>query len=143
MAAVPDMYVNNTDSSQTGGLAIAVPGEMACYALAHDQYGQAEWKYLINLIIDLIQQNVIITKTQVEPVQKWGDKIKNNEMFKNNDGRIKRVGDQIVNQKLADTFKIIAEDKWAFHEGNPVSIKSDNDSVSTDQMNFKLKSKLI
>ena len=115
------MYVNNTASAQTGGLAIAVPGEMACYALAHDKYGKADWKYLINLIIELVEEGVMLTNTQQSPVQTWGERITNNEMFTNSDGRIKQVGDQILNQKLADTFKIIAEDKWSFHTGTSKS----------------------
>lgn len=50
----------------------------------------------------------------------WGANITNNEMFKTPDGRIKSEGDQIVNQKLAETFRKIANDKWAFHRGNSI-----------------------
>ena len=50
-----DMYVNGTASSRTGGMAVAVPGEIACLATAHDQYGRLPWAELIDIIIDRVR----------------------------------------------------------------------------------------
>ena len=58
------MFVNNTGSSTRGGLAVAIPGEMACLASAHDQYGRLPWQQLIDMIVDLIENKVLITNTQ-------------------------------------------------------------------------------
>ena len=112
------MFVNNTGASTRGGLAVAIPGEMACLASAHDQYGRLPWKQLIDMIVDLIENKVLITNTQASSLLSSAPITTNNEVFYNPDGQVKQSGDQFVNQKLADTFKtFIANDKWGFHRG--------------------------
>jgi len=58
------MYVNKSRASYIGGLAIAVPGEMGCYAHLHDKYGKADWNDLIQIIINFIENHFFITNTQ-------------------------------------------------------------------------------
>ena len=112
------MFVKDPELSLKGGLSIGVPGEMACYAYAHDHYGRAEWADLIGVVVDLIENNVILTPTQSSALATHVGEINNNESLINPDGLVKSGGDQFKNQKLADTFKIIAKDKWAFYNGN-------------------------
>ena len=115
--ATSDMFVNATESAQLGGLAIAVPGEMACFAEAHSKYGRTDWKYLIGLIVELVERNVVITSAMEGPLLTHGENLRNNAIFKAADGTLKRAGDHIRNSRLADTFEQIANDKWAFHKG--------------------------
>ena len=109
------MYVNGTNSSLLGGISIAVPGELACLATAHDQYGRLPWKDLIDMIVDLIENKVFISTNQAPGIADHAPIVVNNEIFYNSDGQVKQAGDKFVNQNLAETFKTyIANDKWAW-----------------------------
>ena len=46
-AATEDMFNGNSSLSQKGGLAVAVPGELAGYWAAHQRYGRLPWSRLV------------------------------------------------------------------------------------------------
>ena len=51
-----DMFEDNIDESMYGGRAVAIPGELKCFTIAHEKYGKLEWSKIIQPIIDLIQE---------------------------------------------------------------------------------------
>jgi len=52
-AATEDMYVDNPAASHTGGLSIAIPGELKGYWEAYQEYGRLPWHKLVEPTIDL------------------------------------------------------------------------------------------
>ena len=46
-AATENMFNGNSSLSQTGGLAVGVPGELAGYWAAHQRYGRLPWSRLV------------------------------------------------------------------------------------------------
>ena len=73
------MFIKDPELSLKGGLSIGVPGEMVCYAYAHDHYDMAEWADLIGVVVDLIENNVILTPTQSSALATHGGENNNNE----------------------------------------------------------------
>jgi gamma-glutamyltranspeptidase / glutathione hydrolase / leukotriene-C4 hydrolase len=52
-AATPWMFLDRPEAMRHGGLATAVPGQLACYAMAHARYGRAPWESLFQGAIRL------------------------------------------------------------------------------------------
>ena len=118
-SATRDMFNDSIDDSLSGGRSIAVPGEMACFVYAHDNYGKLEWAKVIQPVIDLVRTGVYMS-AQMEYWMVTQDEYAHRvegltDLLKNPDGNTKRKGDQIVNEKLAVTFEAIRDDKHAFH----------------------------
>ncbi|XP_076283202.1 glutathione hydrolase 1 proenzyme [Lasioglossum baleicum] len=112
--ATENMFDGNATLAQFGGLAIAVPGELAGYWAAHQQYGKLKWSDLFeptialcetgNLVNDylstylsnkekLIRQQSSLVEILINPAT--------NTTWK--------VGDRIKRLRLAETLKSIAE----------------------------------
>jgi gamma-glutamyltranspeptidase len=54
-AATADMFVNA--SSEYGGLATSVPGELHCYKEMHDKYGSLAWHDVVMMVVDFCEQD--------------------------------------------------------------------------------------
>lgn len=61
LGATQDMFRNR--SSEVGGLAVAVPGELKGYWMAYNKYGgKVAWKELVQPTIDLCRNGILVTE---------------------------------------------------------------------------------
>lgn len=51
--ASPNMFVNNTQAAQIGGLSVAVPGELHGLEVAHSLWGNLSWHEVVKPSADL------------------------------------------------------------------------------------------
>lgn len=66
------------------GLRIAVPGEIAGYAEAHEKFGKISWSELFQPTIDLCKKGFKITKTLHDALEKSQNVIENDETLRYN-----------------------------------------------------------
>ncbi|KAJ8680276.1 hypothetical protein QAD02_016063, partial [Eretmocerus hayati] len=101
-------------TSQVGGLAIGVPGELAGYWEAHQRYGKLPWADLFQPSIDLCEKGYNLSKVQHEGLFHNSTKIHEDptlrEIFVDPDsGEFHKPGSVIRPLKLCKTMRIIAE----------------------------------
>lgn len=109
-AATWDMF-NNTDKV-SGGLAIAVPGELKGYGELHKKYGKLKWSRLFEPIIELCRKGHIVSPYLGGILESRKETVFNSPTLREiyvdpitNDTY--KVGDRVKRLKLADTFEII------------------------------------
>lgn len=111
----------NTQLSQRGGLAVAVPGELKCLDLLHKKYGTISWDKLLQPAIKLASEGAEVShyfrgilSKYVASFQK--DPVIKKVFYPNN--RVPEVGSLIRMPALANTLKIIAQEgPEVFYEG--------------------------
>ncbi|KAK2157688.1 hypothetical protein LSH36_186g00047 [Paralvinella palmiformis] len=112
LAATEDMFVNDSKSSTLGGLAIAVPGEIAGYAAVHARYGKLSWSELFKPTIELCQQGFVISKNLRKAMVRQEKNVRTQpglrELFIKDDGSMREAGDVIRMPLLARTLRQIA-----------------------------------
>uniref|UniRef100_A0A8C6LCC6 Si:ch73-236c18.3 n=1 Tax=Nothobranchius furzeri TaxID=105023 RepID=A0A8C6LCC6_NOTFU len=97
--ASEDMFGNNTKLSRTGGLSIAIPGEIRGYEMAHKRHGRLPWKELFEPSIALARDGFPIGKLTFSFL-----------VFCDSQKRILKENDIVRFPKLADTYQRIAEE---------------------------------
>lgn len=76
LAATEDMFNGNPESSQTGPLSVAVPGEVAGSWAAHQAYGKLPWSNLILPSADMADSGIVVTRALAEKLLGKQDVIK-------------------------------------------------------------------
>lgn len=68
--ATRDMFGSNASLSMYGGLAVAVPGELAGYWAAHQKYGRLSWRELFLPTIKLCEIGTVVNPYQAETLKR-------------------------------------------------------------------------
>ncbi|CAH1233823.1 GGT1 [Branchiostoma lanceolatum] len=100
-------------SSTTGGLAVAVPGEIRGYWEAHQRYGKLPWKELFQPTIQLAEEGFCIGRAMAVAIKDTEDEIKNPEsrmceVFCDENGNILGENQIMKRLQLAQTLRWIA-----------------------------------
>lgn len=111
--AYEEMYEGNPTGSETGGLAVAVPGELKGLWELHQKYGKMNWSELIEPNIVLCRDGHRVSKYLSEVLKETEEDLQEEEtlreIFINPDtGEPWVEGDFIKRSKLADSLEIIA-----------------------------------
>lgn len=112
-AATRDMFL--TESSVTGGKAVAVPAELKGYWALHQKYGKLPWSDLVEPSIELCEKGHIVTGYLANILRNAETKILNepslSEVFINPDtNKTWLQGELIKRPKLAETLRIIRDE---------------------------------
>ncbi len=119
-----EMFEGNPSGSETGGLAVAVPGELKGLWDLHQKYGKLSWSELIQPNIELCRNGHKVSKYLSEVLKETEDDLKNEETLREifinpstNEAWI--AGNVIKRPILADSLEIIAiEGANAMHNKN-------------------------
>ncbi|XP_053535994.1 glutathione hydrolase 1 proenzyme isoform X2 [Ictalurus punctatus] len=111
--ATSDMFPTE-ELSKTGGLSIAVPGELRGYELAHRRHGRLPWKELFKPSIQLARDGIRVSRALAKAMEKKKGDIEADpvlcEVFCDSNKTILRENDTIRFPRLADTYERIAEE---------------------------------
>jgi len=115
-----DMFLDDPSKSKTGGLSIAVPGEVKGLHEAWKKYGQIPWKELIQPTINLTEQGFVFPLRMYEAAQTMKNVIEKDTglrklLFKN--GKLLELGTRLTNLPLATTLKKISANPADFYTG--------------------------
>ncbi|KAF4070323.1 hypothetical protein AMELA_G00284300 [Ameiurus melas] len=111
--ATTDMFPTE-ELSKTGGLSIAVPGELRGYELAHRRHGRLPWKELFKPSIQLARDGIRVSEVLAKAMEMKQRDIQADpalcEVFCDSNKTILRENDTIRFLRLADTYERIAEE---------------------------------
>ncbi|XP_076657336.1 glutathione hydrolase 1 proenzyme [Halictus rubicundus] len=112
--ATENMFNGNATLSQFGGLAIAVPGELAGYKAAHRKYGKLQWSDLFEPVIALCETGNLVNEYLASYLSNKEKLIRQQsslvEILINPATNAPwKVGDRIKRPRLAETLRSIAK----------------------------------
>ncbi|KAI9556606.1 hypothetical protein GHT06_016396 [Daphnia sinensis] len=111
LAATEDMYEADPSLAKKGGLAVAVPGELAGYWAAHQTYGRLPWSQLIQPAIKLAEGGVAVNRHLADVLQCGAESIRKEPSMRSfvdeTTSRVLQVGDTFKLPALAETLKQI------------------------------------
>jgi len=123
--ATENMFKNVSFKEINSTLATGVPGEVRGYYEAWQVYGRLPWKQLVQPAIDKAKYGFIINMALYETMVKEKDSIKKDpglkELLFDDEGNLKKLGDNITNPQYAKTLEDIRDDPESFYSGQLAS----------------------
>ncbi|XP_047678951.1 glutathione hydrolase 1 proenzyme-like isoform X3 [Tachysurus fulvidraco] len=114
LKATVNMFGKNTKLAREGGLAIAVPGELRGYELAHRRHGHLPWRDLFQPSIKLARAGVRVSRVLAKSLSENQTVIEDDpvlcEVFCDSNKTILRENDTVRFPQLADTYERIANE---------------------------------
>uniref|UniRef100_T1JME8 Uncharacterized protein n=1 Tax=Strigamia maritima TaxID=126957 RepID=T1JME8_STRMM len=112
-AAHESVYIANSHRTLSGGLAVAVPGELRGYWEAHTRYGILPWSDLVEPAIKMCREGITISRHLGDTLQAMRTRIELEptlkEVFINRrTGEVYKHGETIIQADLAKTLQAIA-----------------------------------
>jgi gamma-glutamyltranspeptidase/glutathione hydrolase len=96
-----------------GGYSVGVPGLLKMLKIVHQKYGKIAWQELFNDAIEIAQNGFLVSErlnNLTKKISYLKDFDQSAEIYFNEKKQPKKIGETIINRKLADTFKIIAKE---------------------------------
>jgi gamma-glutamyltranspeptidase / glutathione hydrolase len=110
--ATADLYQRSPDQLRTGYRAVAVPGTVAGLALALEKYGTMDLETVLQPAIQLAEQGFPVSSLLSDLMANNASKLSQSpaaaKIYLKNQ-RPYQAGDQLYQQDLADTYRLIAE----------------------------------
>lgn len=135
--AYKDMYLDEDGNaveelSRFHGLAVGVPGTVAGLITALENYGSMDLKTVMAPAIKLAEQGIIVTpdlytslQSAKERLQKWDSS--KPIFFKDGGQSDYQIGDKLIQNDLADSLKLIAENgRDGFYKGKTAKAIADS-----------------
>lgn len=137
-----NMFLKDKKSSRFGGLAVAVPGQIRGFEVAHQKYGKLQWRELFTPVIDLARDGFSIQNS----TKKWlNNRTVQDELSPELKDLLKNTND-IKRPKLANTLEHISKKgSGGFYFGDIansiVKTVTDHDGILTleDLKNYTVK----
>jgi len=115
LAATKDMYLDENgnavpEKSQTGGLAIGVPGTVAGIFSVHKKLGSLSMAKILAPVIELAKKGYVVTEGQAESFNNYQEafgKVNKSSILYNN--KTFKAGDTVKNLALARTLQKLAD----------------------------------
>ncbi|PXY02952.1 gamma-glutamyltransferase [Marinifilum breve] len=131
-AANESMYLDENGNvieglSQTGHLAVGVPGSVDGMVKLHQKYGSLTWEKLIQPAIDLAKNGVRLTKLEADKLNAYRERINKVNAGKNNCCYIKdtefKTGELIKNPQLENVLvRIKNQGRNGFYDGETAEL---------------------
>ena len=113
-AAHQEMFNSSPNDSKLGGRAVAVPGEISGFAMAHARFGRLPWASLFAPNIRLAREGFTVSRKLSATISKFKDILSRSPAMRATyfrpDGTPKQPGDTITRPELASTLELIAAD---------------------------------
>jgi gamma-glutamyltranspeptidase/glutathione hydrolase len=128
LEATRDMFLDaegNADPqvSRFSHKAAGVPGTVAGFYLAHQEFGRLPWQHLMQPAVDLARDGIIVSKDLAEQLKYYQSRLcrfrTSCEYFFKDGGEPYEFGDHFVQADLANTLQLIADQgPDAFYRGD-------------------------
>ncbi|EFX74307.1 hypothetical protein DAPPUDRAFT_57425 [Daphnia pulex] len=122
LAATEDMFQSDPSLAKKGGLAVAVPGELAGYWAAHQRYGRLPWSRLVQPAVKLAENGAPVNRHLAEVLRREAQSIQDEPSMRffvdATSGQVLKFGDTFKFPALAQTLKQVGRDGVeAFYNG--------------------------
>ncbi|RDA93323.1 hypothetical protein CP533_2014 [Ophiocordyceps camponoti-saundersi (nom. inval.)] len=111
-AAFEDMFKNDTDASNVGGLASGVPGELRGLHYLHSKYGKLDWSQLVMPSVNLARYGFVVTEDLANRINSESNTFLTDDPAWAIDfaprGRRVQMGEVMTRKRYADTLEAIA-----------------------------------
>ncbi|KAK2031174.1 gamma-glutamyltransferase 1 [Colletotrichum zoysiae] len=126
-AAFEDMYKNNTEASEIGGLASGVPGELRGLEYLHKRYGKLPWSQVVMPAARVARRGFRVT----EDLVRYMNSVTPDNRFLTEDpswavdfapnGRLVRLNETMTRRRYADTLETVAREGAAAFYAGPIA----------------------
>lgn len=115
-------FEKDLNASRTGGMAIAVPGDVKGLYTAWKKYGHLPWKDLVQPAIDLAENGVPAGPDLITVLNRMSSEVQSDpglsKLYLDKNGDFIEVGTIVTDKELAKTLSIIRDNPNDFYSGD-------------------------